>query len=72
MRNIEYLYDHYLPPTLSKKKKRNSLDRKLLKRILKNCDQDAKVQFFTVDGFWWDGGRGLLWEEFSYFKGASN
>jgi hypothetical protein len=36
--------------------KRNSLDRKPLKRTLKNYNRDAEVELFTVDGFWRGGG----------------
>ena len=35
--------------------KRNSLDRKPLKRTLKNCDRNPEVELFTVDG----SGRGM-------------
>lgn len=30
----------------------SSLNRKTLKKTLKNYDRDAKVYFFPVDGFW--------------------
>lgn len=41
----------------------NSLDRKPLKRALKNCDEDAEVWLSTIDGFWSGRGRG---EELSF------
>lgn len=41
-------------PLLSKKQSSG----KLLKRVLQNCDKDAKVWLFTIGGFWWSwGGR---------------
>lgn len=45
MRDIEGFCDN-LPH------QRNSLDWKILKRVLKNCGKEAEVKFSTVDGFW--------------------
>ena len=40
------------PQPSKEKRKRNSLDRKPLKRTLKNCAGVAEVWLFTVGGFW--------------------
>jgi hypothetical protein len=58
MRDIEGFCDD-LFPLLYSPHKRDSPDRKLLKRVLKNCDKDAEAQLLTVNGFWQETGEGL-------------
>jgi hypothetical protein len=48
-----------LLPYTPQKKKRNSLDVKPVKRVLKYWGEVAELFFFTVDSFWQEYEKGL-------------
>lgn len=54
------------PKKREKKRERNSPDRKLLERVLINCDKDASVYLFTFHSFCWGWER--MGEGLSLFK----